>query len=204
MAESDAAPQKPKIRLPRSRLLLPLLIGATVSLVIGLFVLGFMSLTEPAPPAEELHSLMAQKQQAQEQAAPDNATEDSANMVVNEDGTFDFAQYRYFSFPLPFVINFADGKGMVTVEIALATYETTLRSERLMEKITTFTPKLRSAINLLIAEKTYEDVNSVAKRHALERQLLQAIMPIIDGANAAEPSRITALHFTKFVVTGIR
>ena len=71
--------------------------------------------------------------------------------VTNEDGTFDFAQYRYFSFPLPFVVNFANGEGMMTVEIAIATYETTLRGERLIEKLTTFAPKMRSAINLVLA-----------------------------------------------------
>ena len=86
-------------------------------------------------------------------------------MVVNEDGTFDFAQYEFFPF-LALVVNFADGNGMITVEIAIATYETTLRGERLIEKLTTFTPKMRSAINLVLAEQVHADVNTVAKRNA--------------------------------------
>ena len=125
-------------------------------------------------------------------------------VVVNEDGTFDFAQYRYFSFPLPFVVNFANGDGMLTVEIAIATHETTLRGERLIEKLNTFTPKMRSAINLVLAEQVYADVNTVAKRKALKSKLLAAIKPVIDGIEPESPSGITDLHFIKFVISGVR
>ena len=72
------------------------------------------------------------KQQQVALTKSDSDTGDTTEMVMNEDGTFDFAQYRYFSFPLPFVVNFANGEGMMTVEIAIATYETTLRCERLI------------------------------------------------------------------------
>ena len=125
-------------------------------------------------------------------------------MVVSEDGVFDFADYRYFSFPLPFVSNFADGNGMVTVEIAIATYETTMRGEQLIEKLTTFTPKMRSAINYIMAEQVYENLDTVTKRHELEKKLLNGVRLVIDGANADEPSGITDLYFTKIVITGTR
>jgi len=204
MAENEAEKQKPKKRLSLSRLFLPLLIGTTISVIIGFFVVGYISLTEPPPPAEDIHSLMNKKQQEKALAGADNATDNATEMVVNEDGTFDFAQYRYFSFPLPFVVNFADGNGMMTVEIAIATYETTLRGERLIEKLTTFTPKMRSAINLVLAEQVHADVNTVAKRNALESKLLAAIKPVIDGTKPERPSGITDLHFIKFVISGLR
>ena len=204
MAESEAEQQKPKRRLSLSRLFLPVLIGATISVIIGFFVIGFISLTEPPAPVEDIHSLMRKKQQEKALAEADNATDDATEMVVNEDGTFDFAQFRYFSFPLPFVVNFADGNGMMTLEIAIATYETTLRGERLIEKLTTFTPKMRSAINLVLAEQVYADVNNVAKRNALASKLLAAIKPVIDGTKQERPSGITDLHFTKFVISGLR
>ena len=70
---------------------------------------------------------------------------------------------------------------MMTVEIAIATYETTLRGERLIEKLTTFTPKMRSAINLVLAEQIHTDVNTVAKRNTLESKLLATIKLVIDG-----------------------
>ena len=133
-----------------------------------------------------------------------NATENATEMVVNEDGTFDFAQYRYFSFPLPFVTNFADGNGMMTLEIAIATHETTLRGERLIEKLTTFAPKMRSAINLVLAEQVHADVNTVTKRNALESKLLGAIKSVIDGDKPERPSGITDLHLIKFVISGLR
>ena len=204
MAENEAEQQKPKRRLSLSRLFLPLLIGTTISVIIGFFVVGYISLTEPPPPVEDIHSLMNKKQQEKALAGADNATDNATEMVVNEDGTFDFAQYRYFSFPLPFVVNFADGNGMITVEIAIATYETTLRGERLIEKLTTFTPKMRSAINLVLAEQVHADVNTVAKRNALESKLLAAIKPVIDGTKPERPSGITDLHFIKFVISGLR
>lgn len=204
MAENEAEQQKPKRRLSLATLFLPLLIGTSISVIIGFFVAGYISLTEPEAPVEDIHSLMNKKQQEKALAGADSATDIATEMVVNEDGTFDFAQYRYFSFPLPFVVNFADGNGMMTVEIAIATYETTLRGEQLIEKLTTFTPKMRSAINLVLAEQIHDAVNTVAKRKALERRLLATIKPVIDGTNPERPSGITDLYFTKFVISNTR
>ena len=204
MAENKAEEQKQKKRPSLSRLFLPLLIGATISVILGFFAVGYISLTEPPAPVEDIHSLMNKKQQEKAMTGADNATVNENETVVNEDGTFDFAQYRYFSFPLPFVVNFADGNGMMTVEIAIATYETTLRGERLIEKLTTFTPKMRSAINLVLAEQAHSDLNSVAKRNALESKLLVAIKTVIDGTKQDRPSGITDLHFIKFVISGLR
>lgn len=204
MAEIEAEQQKPKKRLSLSGLFLPLLIGATISIIVVFFVVGYISLTESPPPPEDIHSLMNKKQQEDTATPADNSTENAPEMVVNEDGTFDFAQYRYFSFPLPFVVNFADGNGMMTVEIAIATYETTLRGEQLIEKLTTFTPKMRSAINLVLAEQIHDAVNTVAKRKALEKRLLATIKPVIDGTNPERPSGITDLYFTKFVISNTR
>ena len=208
MAENEAQQQKPKQSLSISRLLLPLLIGTTISIIIGFFVVGYISLTEPQAPPEDIRNLMDKKQPQEAHAeaddAIDNATDDATAMVVNEDGTFDFAKYRYFSFPLPFVVNFANGDGMLTLEIAIATHETTLRGEQLIEKLNTFTPKMRSAINLVLAEQVYADVNTVAKRKALKSKLLAAIKPVIDGIEPESPSGITDLHFIKFVISGVR
>ena len=208
MAENEAQQQKPKQSLSISRLLLPLLIGTTISIIIGFFIVGYISLTEPQAPPDDIRNLMDKKQPQEAQAEADdtidNATDNATAMVVNEDGTFDFAQYRYFSFPLPFVVNFANGDGMLTVEIAIATHETTLRGERLIEKLNKFTPKMRSAINLVLAEQVYADVNTVAKRKALKSKLLAAIKPVIDGIKPERPSGITDLHFIKFVISGVQ
>ena len=204
MAEDTAEQQKPKRQLSISRLLLPLLIGTTISVIIGFFVVGYLSLTEPPAPPEDTHNLMDKKQQQAALTKADSDTDDATEMVMNEDGTFDFAQYRYFSFPLPFVVNFANGEGMMTVEIAIATYETTLRGERLIEKLTTFAPKMRSTINLVLSEQVHADVITVTQRKALESKLLAAIRPVIDGTEPKKPSGITDLYFIKFVISGVR
>ena len=204
MAENEAEQQKPKRRLSLSRLFMPLLIGTTISVIGGFFVVGYISLTEPPARPEDIHSLMNKKQQEKAFAEEDNVPDNATDLEVNEDGTFDFAQYRYFSFPLPFVVNFADGNGMMTVEIAIATYETTLRGEQLIEKLTKFRPKMRSAINLVLAEQVHADVNTVAKRNTLEGKLQAAIKLVIDGPNPERPSGITDLHLIKFVISGLR
>ena len=204
MAENEAEQQIPKRQLSISKLFLPLLIIATISVIIGIFVVGYLSLTEPQAPPEDTHKLMVAAQQQAASSELDGTTDDATEMVMNEDGTFDFAQYRYFSFPLPFVVNFANGEGMMTLEIAIATYETTLRGERLIEKLTTFAPKMRSTINLALSEQVYTDVNTVVKRKALQSKLLAAIRSVIDGTQPEKPSGITDLHFTKFVISGIR
>ena len=204
MAENEVEQQNPVRQQSISRLFLPLLIGATISIIIGFFVVGYLSLTGSPVPPEDIQNLMDKKQEQAVLAGADGATEDPAELVMNEDGTFDFAEYRYFSFPLPFVVNFANGEGMMTVEIAIATYETTLRGERLIEKLTTFAPKMRSAINFTLAEQVHTNVNTVAKRKALESKLLAAIRPVIDGNKPEKPSGITDLHFIKFVISGVR
>ena len=174
MAEIDAEQQKSKQRLSTSGLFLPLLIGATITIITVFFVVGYLSLSEQPPSPDDINSLMNKEQQGEDAALADDSTENSPEMEINEDGTFDFNEYRYFSFPLPFVVNFADGNGMMTVEIAIATYETTLRGEKLIEKLTTFTPKMRSAINLVLAGQVHDAVNTITKRKALETQLLDA------------------------------
>ena len=204
MDADEAEQQKPKKSLSPSRLFLPLIIGTTITLTIGFFILGYISLTKPTAPPDDVNRLINKRQEEKAVSDEDNAADDATEMVVNEDGTFDFAQYRYFSFPLPFVVNFADGNGMITVEIAIATYETTLRGERLIEKLTTFTPKMRSAINLALAGQIHTDVNTVAKRKTLESELLAAVRLVIDGNEPERPSGITDLHFVKFVISGMR
>ena len=204
MEDLDTEQNETENRPARSKLVLPFIVGLTICLVIGFFTLGYVSLTKPAQQTNDYSTLNDQNQQANDLTSAKDASDDATDMVVKEDGTFDFAQYRYFSFPLPFVVNFADGNGMMAVEIAIATYETTLRGERLIEKLTTFSPKLRSTINLIMAEQTYKNVDTVAKRKAFEKELLDGIIPVIDGHNSEDPSGITDLHITKFVISGTR
>ncbi len=94
------------------------------------------------------------------------------NASLLPDGTFDFAKYSYYSFPLPFVSNLASGKGMITAEIAIATYGGTMASEKVMKQLETFNPKIRSAINLKLSDQKLSDVDTVEKR----RQACQEIV----------------------------
>ena len=188
------------------RLFLPLMIGGGIALVLTLFTIGYLTLTTPEPVPDDIYTIM-QKAKAKtesdkagngedaETAVPDNAT-------LLPDGTFDFAKYSYYSFPLPFVSNLASGKGMLTVEVAIATYGNTLASEKVMKQLETFNPKIRSAINLKLSDQKLSDVDTVDKRNKLAKALLQDVRILVDGPDMDGPSAITDFHFIKFVISG--
>ena len=188
------------------RLFLPLMIGGGVSLVLTLFTIGYLILTTPEPVPDDIYTIMqkakaktktdkADSSEGAEPVIPDNAT-------LLPDGTFDFAKYSYYSFPLPFVSNLASGKGMITAEIAIATYGGTMASEKVMKQLETFNPKIRSAINLKLSDQNLNDVDTVEKRSKLAKKLLQEVRIVVDGPVMKESSTITDFHFTKFVISG--
>lgn len=201
MAEGETKPSGIK------RFMLPTIIAGLVTVVLGLFVLGYTSLTVPDPIPDDIHSLMAKaKQDAKDKAAAANNNGETGDIPDNADmlpdGTFDFAKFRYFTFPLPFVTNLTNGSGTLTTEIAVATYATTFKGERTINQLETFKPKLRSKINLILSDQGIDTIDSPAKRNALEAKLLAAVREVIDGKAPTEPSAITDLHFIKFVISG--
>jgi len=201
MAEGETKPSGIK------RFMLPAIIAGLVTVVLGLFVLGYTSLTVPDPIPDDIHSLMAKaKQDAKDKAAAANNNGETSDIADNADmlpdGTFDFAKFRYFTFPLPFVTNLTNGSGTLTTEIAVATYANTFKGERTINQLETFKPKLRSKINLILSDQGIDTIDSPAKRNALEAKLLAAVREVIDGKAPTEPSAITDLHFIKFVISG--
>ena len=188
------------------RLFLPLMIGGGVSVVLTLFAIGYLTLTTPEPVPDDIYTIM-QKAKAKAEAdkagnSKDAETAIPENATLLPDGTFDFAKYSYYSFPLPFVSNLASGKGMLTVEVAVATYGNTLASEKVMKQLETFNPKIRSAINLKLSDQNLSDIDTVDKRNKLAKTLLQEVKLLVDGPNMDEPSAITDFHFVKFVISG--
>jgi flagellar basal body-associated protein FliL len=188
------------------RLFLPLMIGGGVSVVLTLFAIGYLTLTTPEPVPDDIYTIM-QKAKAKAEAdkagnSKDAETAIPENATLLPDGTFDFAKYSYYSFPLPFVSNLASGKGMLTVEVAVATYGNTLASEKVMKQLETFNPKIRSAINLKLSDQNLSDIDTVDKRNKLAKTLLQEVKLLVDGPNMDRPSAITDFHFVKFVISG--
>ena len=188
------------------RLFLSLMIGGGISVVLALFAIGYLTLTTPEPVPDDIYTIM-QKAKAKAEADKAGNSEDAESVVPDNaallpDGTFDFAKYRYYSFPLPFVSNLASGKGMLTVEVAIATYGNTLAGEKVMKQLETFNPKIRSAINLKLSDQKLSDVDTIDKRNKLAKALLQEVRILVDGPDMGEPSAITDFHFIKFVISG--
>ena len=184
------------------------MIGGGVSVVLTLFAIGYLILTTPEPVPDDIYTIM-QKAKAKTETDKADNSEDAEPGIPNNasllpDGTFDFAKYSYYSFPLPFVSNLASGKGMITAEIAIATYGGTMASEKVMKQLETFNPKIRSAINLKLSDQTLSDVDTVEKRSKLAKKLLQEVRILVDEPDMDGPSAITDLHFTKFVISGVQ
>ena len=188
------------------RLFLSLMIGGGISVVLALFAIGYLTLTTPEPVPDDIYTIM-QKAKAKAEADKAGNGEDAESVVPDNaallpDGTFDFAKYRYYSFPLPFVSNLASGKGMLTAEVAIATYGNTLAGEKVMKQLETFNPKIRSAINLKLSDQKLSDVDTIDKRNKLATALLQEVRILVDGPDMDGPSAITDFHFIKFVISG--
>ena len=187
-------------------LFLSLMIGGGVSVVLSLFAIGYLTLTTPEPVPDDIYTIM-QKAKAKAEADKAGNSEDAETAVPDNatllpDGTLAFAKYSYYSFPLPFVSNLASGKGMLTAEVAIATYGNTLAGEKVIKQLETFNPKIRSAINLKLSDQKLSDVDTVDKRNKLAKALLQEVRTLIDGPDMDGPSAITDFHFIKFVISG--
>ena len=203
MAEDSFPPSSS--RQPHSLFLL-LMIGSGVSVVLSLFAIGYLTLTTPEPVPDDIYTIM-QKAKAKTDADKAGNNEVTETAVPDDskllpDGTFDFAKYSYYSFPLPFVSNLASGKGMLTAEVAIATYGNTLAGEKVIKQLETFNPKIRSAINLKLSDQKLSDVDTVDKRNKLAKTLLREVRVLIDGPDMNGPSAITDFHFIKFVISG--
>ena len=186
------------------RFLLPLIIMGCVSIVLTLFAVGYLTLTTPETPPEDIKTVIGTvTAEPNKKTTSDEAVEDDETGQTTQlsDGQFDFDRHRYYSFPLPFVSNLASGKGMLTAEIAIATYGNTLTGEAIIKELESFNPKIRSAINLRLAQQKLADIDSVEKRKKLTTQLLDDIKLIVDKPNTKKPSAITDVHFVKFVIS---
>ena len=203
MGGHNDSPSPPRRLHP---LFLSLMIGGGVCVVLSLFAIGYLTLTTPEPVPDDIYTIMQKakaKAEANEAGNSENAeTAVPDNATLLPDGTLAFAKYSYYSFPLPFVSNLASGKGMLTAEVAIATYGNTLAGEKVIKQLETFNPKIRSAINLKLSDQKLSDVDSVDKRNKLAKALLQEVRILIDGPDMDGPSAITDFHFTKFVISG--
>ena len=186
------------------RFLLPLTIIGCVTIVLTLFAIGYLTLTAPETPPEDIKQILGKvTAEPNEKTTSDEVVEDveAEQATQLSDRQFDFDRHRYYTFPLPFVSNLASGKGMLTTEIAIATFGNTLTGEAIIKELESFNPKIRSAINLRLAQQKLGDIDSVEKRKKLTSLLLDDIKLIVDKPNTKKPSAITDVHFVKFVIS---
>ncbi len=203
MAEKDTSPKQVQ---GNKRFILPAMISTCVISVIGLFTLGYVNLSTPAPVPDDIHAIMAkvkEKAKANAEAAAKEVAEDVLdNAMALPNGTFDFAKYRYYSFPLPYVVNLAGNSGTMTVEISLATFSGAISGEKHIEDLETWNPKMRSAIYFALSDIALDDVDTVEKRRTLEARLLEDVRAALHQQSPDDLVPLTHLYFTKFVLSG--
>ena len=198
MADDDAIqPKSEKL----SKLILPLSISVCVVIVLGLFLLGYKTLTTPEPVPDDIRAIMEKAKFAADLDETIDVETSEEGRLKSSKSQFDFSKYSYYTFPLPFITNLASGKGMLTLEIAIATYGDTIDGEEIIEMLNTSNPKLRSAINFKLSEQKLTDVNTVTKRQKLSKGLLEEVKLVVSSLNG-DPSAITDLHLIKFVLSG--
>ena len=185
-----------------SKLILPLSISTCVVGVLGLFFLGYKTLTIPEPVPDDIRAIMekARSTANSEKIIDDETSEEE--QLTSSNSQFDFSRYSYYTFPLPFISNLASGKGMLTLEIAIATYGSSLDSEEIIEQLNATNPKLRSAINFTLSEQKLTDVNTVMKRQELSKKLLKEVKLVISSLNG-DSSSVKDLYLIKFVLSGV-
>ena len=125
----DDVERNPKQSGLLQRFMLPLTIIGCVTVVLMLFIVGYLTLSTPDIPTDDIKTVIGKATtDSNEDTSNDEAVDSSETEQPTQlsDGQFDFDRHRYYSFPLPFVSNLASGKGMLTVEIAIATYGNTL------------------------------------------------------------------------------
>ena len=184
-----------------SKLILPISIGTCVVGVLGLFFIGYKTLTTTEPTPDDIQTIM---EKAESKAHIDKALDaekTEEQKLKSSNSQFNFSKHTYYTFPLPFISNLANGKGMLTVEIAIATYGSTMAGEKIIEMLNTSNPKLRSALNFKLSEQKLTDVNTVMKRQKLSKGLLKEVKLVVRSLDG-DPTAITDLHLIKFVLSG--
>ena len=184
-----------------SKLILPISIGTSVVSVLGLFFLGYKTLTTTEPVPDNIQTIMAKTKSKADIDKTLDAEKTEEQPLKSSNSQFDFSKHTYYTFPLPFISNLASGKGMLTLEIAIATYGDTMDGEEIIEMLNSSNPKLRSAINLKLSEQKLTDVNTVTKRQKLSKALIKEVKRVVSSLNG-DPSAITDLHLIKFVLSG--
>ena len=200
MAEDEPTLSRPQ-KLPK--LSLPISIGVSVVGVLGLFLLGYNTLTTPEPVPDDIRTIMEKARSTAELDETINDKIIEEEKLTSSNSQFDFSKHRYYTFPLPFISNLAGGKGMLTLEVAIATYGDSMDGEKIIEELQSSNPKLRSALNLKLSEQKLTDVNTIARRQKLSKELLKEVKRVIGSLNG-DPSLITDLHLIKFVLSGVK
>ncbi|MDC1383320.1 flagellar basal body-associated FliL family protein [Candidatus Puniceispirillum sp.] len=186
-------------KLPK--LILPISIGTCVVGVLGLFFIGYKTLTSTEPVQDDIQTIMEKAKSKADNDKTLDAEKTEEQQLKPSKSQFDFSKHTYYTFPLPFITNLASGKGMLTLEIAIATYGDAMDSEEIIEMLNTSNPKLRSVINFKLSEQKLTDVNTVKKRQKLSKELLEQVKLVVRSLDG-DPLAITDLHLIKFVLSG--
>lgn len=182
MAEEEKDKKKEQEGKPAKKFPVMIVVIAAVALVViagasaGVYYMVFKS--KGAPKGEEDHGTKQEQVKKEEGKASGHGGEggESAGSTKPLD---------------PFIVNLADTQGQRYLK-AVIQLET--ESPAVDHEINAKIPQIRDEVLMILSNKTYDDVASVAGKRMLKREITQAINKyLVEG-------RVLNVYFTEFVV----
>ena len=191
----------------KSRLLLGGLFGGVTLSVVGLFGYGIVFLSAPAEPSDpELEArLAATSQFSADEGDEDDGfdqSEDGEFAEEDEDGLLAFNKpvHRYFAFPAPFISNLHNSNKLITIELALATWQSPFDADSFVDDLRKIEPVLRSRILSFLSTQDADKLTSRQDRERLAEDIRAEINDILSIDDEEDNQGITEVHILKLVV----
>ena len=200
----EEKPKKKKLKFSKPKPIFYLIIVPALLIFVIFIVLNKMYL-----PKEENHELKIQKVLDTEDIENEESMivdeeipiEDSSNedQQVDENGIALFDVHNYYQFELPFSLNVKDTKKILTFDLAISTFQTTLTAGFFLENFSAFVPALRSEVLKELRKYNFEELKSSQNRQNILNTLKKVINNKLQELGS-EPS-VDKVFFVNYVLT---
>ena len=210
----DEKPKKKKLNLSKPKPIFYIIIVPAVLVFILYIVLNKIYL-----PKEELHEVKIQKvleeKELEEKKELNNEDiendekvdieenlleeDDEENQITDENGVALFDVHNYYQFEAPFALNIKDSKKILTFDLAISTFQTSVTAGFFLENFAAFVPALRSEVLKELSKYNYEELKSSSNRPKLLNSLKGVINDKLEQLGSS-PS-IDKVFFVNYVLT---
>ncbi len=200
----DEKPKKKKLKLSKPK---PIFYYITIPALL-IFVI-FIILNKIYLPKEENHEIKIQKvletndiSNEEDISTNDKIPIDDKTEVVqevDENGMALFDTHNYYQFELPFSINIKDTKNILTFDLAISTFQTSLTAGFFLENFSAFVPALRSEVLKELSKYDFDELKSSQNRKNILNILKKVINKKLQELGS-DPS-VDKVFFVNYVLT---